>query len=211
MRQGKNRRLANVKTRRETGLDYVMFNLDLNTPFGRKQLKEIQPYYPGEEEELRQELDRVERMIHFVRQNQNLTDKIQEVFMEVKDSSLTISRSGSTTLSTVELYEVKSLLLQMRQLRKLTMEHEIGDYKGCHCVEEIRKSGGVSDTIGAAEQPEDGAPMVNTVPEEYFLEDTEDLLDELDPRGDRMNTFYIYDEFSPLLGEFRKKKKEYER
>ena len=29
----------------------------------------------------------------------------------------------------VELYEVKSLLLQMRQLRKLTMEHEIGDYK----------------------------------------------------------------------------------
>ena len=210
MRQGKNRRLANVKTRRETGLDYIMFNLDLNTPFGKKQLKEVQPYYPGEEAELREELDRVERMIHFVKQNQTLTDKIQEVFMEVKDPSLTVSRSGSTTLSTVELFEVKSLLLQMRQLRKLTMEHEIGDYKGCHCVEEIRKSGGVSDTVGAAEQPEDGVPMVNTVPEEYFLEDTEDLLDELDPRGDRMNTFYIYDEFSPLLGEFRKKKKEYE-
>lgn len=210
MRQGKNRRLANVKTRRETGLDYIMFNLDLNTPFGKKQLKEVQPYYPGEEAELREELDRVERMIHFVKQNQTLTDKIQEVFMEVKDPSLTVSRSGSTILSTVELFEVKSLLLQMRQLRKLTMEHEIGDYKGCHCVEEIRKSGGVSDTVGAAEQPEDGVPMVNTVPEEYFLEDTEDLLDELDPRGDRMNTFYIYDEFSPLLGEFRKKKKEYE-
>ena len=207
MRQGKNRRLANVKTRRETGLDYIMFNLDLNTPFGKKQLKEVQPYYPGEEAELREELDRVERMIHFVKQNQTLTDKIQEVFMEVKDPSLTVSRSGSTTLSTVELFEVKSLLLQMRQLRKLTMEHEIGDYKGCRCVEEIRKSGGVSDTVGAAEQPEDGVPMVNTVPEEYFLNDTEDLLDELDPRGDRMNTFYIYDEFSPLLGEFRKKKK----
>ena len=210
MRQGKNRRLANVKTRRETGLDYVMFNLDLNTPFGRKQLKEIQPYYPGEEEELRQELDRVERMIHFVRQNQNLTDKIQEVFMEVKDSSLTISRSGSTTLSTVELYEVKSLLLQMRQLRKLTMEHEIGDYKGCHCVEECKKTGMTEAAEKSATQQEEGAQEVNTVPEEYFLEDTEDLLDELDPRGDRMNTFYIYDEFSPLLGEFRKKKKEYE-
>ena len=210
MRQGKNRRLANVKTRRETGLDYIMFNLDLNTPFGKKQLKEVQPYYPGEEAELREELDRVERMIHFVKQNHTLTDKIQEVFMEVKDPSLTVSRSGSTTLSTVELYEVKSLLLQMRQLRKLTMEHEVGDYKGSHCAEECRKSGGVSETIGAAEQPEDGVPIVNTVPEEYFLEDTEDLLDELDPRGDRMNTFYIYDEFSPLLGEFRKKKKEYE-
>ena len=210
MRQGKNRRLANVKTRRETGLDYIMFNLDLNTPFGKKQLKEVQPYYPGEEAELREELDRVERMIHFVKQNQTLTDKIQEVFMEVKDPSLTVSRSGSTTLSTVELFEVKSLLLQMRQLRKLTMEHEVGDYKGCHCVAECRESGDIINTLGAAEYAEDGVPVVNTVPEEYFLKDTEDLLDELDPRGDRMNTFYIYDEFSPLLGEFRKKKKEYE-
>ena len=139
MRQGKNRRLANVKTRRETGLDHVMFNLDLNTPFGRKQLKEIQPYYPGEEEELREELGRVEMMIEFVKQNRTLTDKIQEVFMEVKDPSLTVQRSGSTTLSVVELYEVKSLLLQMRQLRKLTMEHEIGDYKGSHCISEIKR------------------------------------------------------------------------
>ena len=47
MKQGKNRRLANAKTRRETGLDYVMFNLDLNTPFGKKQLKELKPFYPG--------------------------------------------------------------------------------------------------------------------------------------------------------------------
>ena len=84
MRQGKNRRLANVKTRRETGLDYVMFNLDLNTPFGKKQLKEVQPYYPGEEEELRQELDRVEKMIRFVGQNRTLTDKIQEVLKKTK-------------------------------------------------------------------------------------------------------------------------------
>ena len=215
MRQGKNRRLANVKTRRETGLDYVMFNLDLNTPFGKKQLKEVQPYYPGEEEELRQELDRVEKMIRFVEQNRTLTDKIQEVFMEVKDPSLTISRSGSTTLSTVELFEVKSLLLQMRQLRKLTMEHEIGDYKGCHCVEESKESKESSRADEISEAPVqseggDSEPEVNTVPEEYFLEDTEDLLDELDPRGDRMNTFYIYDEFSPLLGEYRKTKKEYE-
>ena len=60
MKQGTNRRLANVKTRKETGLDYIMFNLNLNTPFGKKQLKEIQPFYPGEEAELRAELDRVE-------------------------------------------------------------------------------------------------------------------------------------------------------
>ena len=93
MIQGKNRRLATVKTRRETGLDYVMFNLDLNTPFGKKQLKEIQPYYPGQEDEHRAELDRVARMIEFVKQNKTLTDKIRDVFMEVKDPSLTVQWS----------------------------------------------------------------------------------------------------------------------
>ena len=142
MKQGTNRRLANVKTRRETGLEYVMFNLDLNTPFGKKQLKEIKPYYPGEEEALRGEFDRVERMIQFVEQNQTLTDKIQEVFMEMKDPSLTVQRSDSVTLSTVELYEIKMLLLQMRQLRKLTIEHDEGDYRGVHCKAECDEAAG---------------------------------------------------------------------
>lgn len=208
MIQGKNRRLANEKTRRETGLEYVMNNLDLNTPFGMKERKEIKPYYPGQEDELRSELDRVEHMISFIRQNRTLTDKIKEVFMEVKDVSFTIERSGSCTLSTVELFDIKSLLLQMRQLRKLTIDHEIGDYKGhCCCVSEDRP-------VKREEAPEyqltEGEPIVETVPEEYFLEDTEDVLDSLDPRGDRLNTFYIYDEFSKRLGLYRKRKRDFE-
>ena len=214
MIQGKNRRLANVKTRRETGLDYVMFSLDLNTPFGKKQLKEVRPYYPGEEAELRDELDRVEQMIAFVKQNQILTDKIQEVFMEVKDTTLTIERSGAVTLSTVELFEIKSLLLQMRQLRKLTMEHEIGDYQGAHCCCAAEPSADSAASEARAENMPaaraEGEAAVDTVPQEYFLADTEDLLDELDPRRDRMNTFYIYNEFSPKLDAYRTKKKEYE-
>lgn len=214
MIQGKNRRLANVKTRRETGLDYVMFSLDLNTPFGKKQLKEVRPYYPGEEAELRDELDRVEQMIAFVKQNQILTDKIQEVFMEVKDATLTIERSGAVTLSTVELFEIKSLLLQMRQLRKLTMEHEIGDYQGAHCCCAAEPSADSAASEARAENMPaaraEGEAAVDTVPREYFLADTEDLLDELDPRRDRMNTFYIYNEFSPKLDAYRTKKKEYE-
>ena len=214
MIQGKNRRLANVKTRRETGLDYVMFSLDLNTPFGKKQLKEVRPYYPGEEAELRDELDRVEQMIAFVKQNQILTDKIQEVFMEVKDATLTIERSGAVTLSTVELFEIKSLLLQMRQLRKLTMEHEIGDYQSAHCCCAAEPSADSAASEARAENMPaaraEGEAAVDTVPQEYFLADTEDLLDELDPRRDRMNTFYIYNEFSPKLDAYRTKKKEYE-
>ena len=46
--------------------------------------------------------------------------------------------------------------------------------------------------------------------EEFILVDTVELLDILDPRRDRMNTFYIYDDFSEKLAGFRKRKRELE-
>ncbi len=175
MRMGTNRRLANVKTRHETGLDYIMQSIDLNTPFGKKQLKEIKPYFPGEEDELRKELDKVESMVNFVQENGRLVEQIQELFMEVKEVSHSISRAATQTLAVVEIYEIKSLLLGMRRLLQLTK-------KGDNLL----------------------------VPEEFILEDTTDLLDVLDPRQDRINTFYIYDEFSEKLKELRGKKREFE-
>ena len=175
MIMGSNRRLANVKTRREVGLDYVMQSIDLNTPFGKKQLKEIKPYYAGQEDELNAEFDKMEQMVQFVRDNGKFVEQIQELFMEVKDISYSIERSANQTLSVVEIYEIKSLLLSMRRLRQLSMKDE---------------------TL--------------LVPAEYLLEDTTDLLDVLDPRRDRINTFYIYDEFSEVIRDLRAKKREYE-
>ena len=175
MRMGSNRRLANVKTRQETGLEYIMQSIDLNTPFGKKQLKEIKPFFPGEEDELREELDKVESMVNFVQENGRLVEQIQELFMEVKEVSHSITRAANQTLAVVEIYEIKSLLLGMRRLLQLTK-------KGDELL----------------------------IPEEYILEDTTALLDVLDPRRDRINTFYIYDEFSDKLKELRGKKREFE-
>ena len=176
MRMGSNRRLANVKTRRETGLDYIMQSIDLNTPFGKRILKETKPFFPGEEDELRDELNKVEEMVGFVKKNSRLTDEIQQLFMEVKDVSYSINRAATQTLSVVEIYEVKSLLLSMRKLLQIGKKA-------------------------------DGSLLI---PEEYIPEDTTELLNILDPRQDRINTFYIYDEFSEKLRELRGKKREYE-
>ena len=175
MRMGSNRRLANVKTRRETGLDYVMQSINLNTPFGKRILKETKPFFPGYEAELREELDKVETMVGFASANSRLVDEIQQTFMEVKDVSYSINRAANQTLSVVEIYEIKSLLLSMRKLT------QIGT-KGGEWV----------------------------LPAEYKPEDTTELLDILDPRRDRINTFYIYDEFSETLRELRGKKREFE-
>lgn len=166
------RRLANIKTRKETGLDYVISEIELGTPFGKKAIKEKQPFFPGQEEELRRELDKIEDMICLAEENSRSIDILQETFMEMKDNSFTIERSKSAVLSVVELFEIKSLLLQMKKIRDLFQD--------------------------------------TGLPAEFVLEDTESLLDVLDPRGDRLNTFYIYDEFSENLGEKRREKRSIE-
>lgn len=94
--------------------------------------------------------------------------------MEMKDLSYTIRRSHRNALSVLELFEVKTMLLQMQKIEKLCAQTE------------------------------------SPVPKEYVLDDVTPLLDRLDPRGDRLNTFYIYDDFSEKLAELRKEKHRYE-
>ena len=168
------KRLANAKTRSETGFDYVMSRININTPFGKKMIKEKRPFFPGEEHMLRGEFDKLGKILEFISAYPAKTDELLQIFMEVKDLSFTISRSWKDVLSVVELFEVKSLLLRMDRisgiLTGLTVE----------------------------------------IPGEYILVDLEELVSRLDPRNDKMDTFYIYDEFSEELKEARKRKREIE-
>ena len=114
----KTRRLANKKTRTETGLDYVVSALNLLTPFGSRLIKEQKPYFPGQERELRAELERVQRMVEIAAANEREISVLQETFMMMKDNSFTIERSARAALSVVEIFEIKSLLLLIDKVRK---------------------------------------------------------------------------------------------
>ena len=58
-------------------------------------------------------------MICFARENQRSIEMLSEAFMEIKDTTYTIDRSGRNTLSVVELYEIKTLLLMMRKIEQI--------------------------------------------------------------------------------------------
>lgn len=167
-------RLANVKTRSETGLDYVMQGVNVSTPYGKKLTKELVPFMPGQENELEDEFYKVEKLLNLVHDKPRTVELLLEVFMDMKDAGFTIERSKRNALSVVELFEIKSLLLKMKKIKELLTD--------------------------ASEY----------VSKELILEDTTELLDILDPRKDRLDTFYIYDDFSEKLGELRKKKREFE-
>ncbi|MFV0517188.1 MAG: MutS-related protein [Aminipila sp.] len=167
-------RLANVKTRKETGLTYVMQSVYTATPFGTKIMKELEPFMPGQEESLIKEFSRIENIFKMLEGRPKIKDILYECFMETKDCSFTLERSENNTLSVVELFEIKSLLIIMERVSKLLLDNK--EY----------------------------------VPEEYFLEDIEGVLNTLDPSKERINTFYIYDEFSEELGPLRKEKRDLE-
>lgn len=117
-------RLANVKTRKETGLSYVMQSVYTATPFGTKIMKELNPYMPGEEEALKREFSRIEKIFEMLHDKPNLKDFLYESFMETKDCTYTLERSGNNTLSVVELFEVKNLLIIMEKVRQLQIENQ---------------------------------------------------------------------------------------
>lgn len=167
-------RLSNVKTRSETGLDHVMQSINVMTPFGKKRMKDIVPFMPGDEDLLNDEFRKLEELLALSGEKPQTVEMLIEVFMDMKDISFTIERSRNNALSVVELFEVKSLLLKMKQV-----------------IELLEAAG-------------------HQLSEEFILIDTMELLDTLDPRRDRMNTFYIYDDFSEVLGGLRKRKRELE-
>lgn len=167
-------RLANVKTRKETGLSYVMQSIYTATPFGTKIMKELEPYMPGQEEALEREFSKMEQISRMLNQKPKLGDILSECFMETKDCTYTLERSANSTLSVVELFELKSLLLIMEKIRKLLLDNQ------------------------------------EFVLKEFMLNDIEEILNTLDPGKERINTFYIYDQFSENLGPLRKQKHEFE-
>ncbi len=113
-----NLRLANVKTRKETGLDYVAGLINVQTPYGTKELQGMKPFFPGMEGELRAELEKTEKLIELIKAKPTGVEKLLEVFMLMKDFSFIIERSAKETLTVVELYEVKNMMIQTEKLEK---------------------------------------------------------------------------------------------
>jgi dsDNA-specific endonuclease/ATPase MutS2 len=112
------KRLANSKTKNQSGLDYVMGSLNLLTPFGEKAKKEMEPFFPGQEEDLRQELERIHLLKETIVSRKEYWNPVEGAFMEMKDCTFSITRAGKDVLTVVELFELKNLLLAMEKLHQ---------------------------------------------------------------------------------------------
>jgi len=111
-------RLANVKTRNQAGFDFVVSSLNILTPFGESAKKNLQPFFPGQEALLKEELDRLAFLKKSKEEEKKFWDSVEMTFMEMKDTSFTIRRAKKDVLTVVEIFELKQLILAMEFLRK---------------------------------------------------------------------------------------------
>ncbi|MDR2354974.1 MAG: hypothetical protein LBE16_02145 [Clostridiales Family XIII bacterium] len=104
------------RTNSETGFLDVLSELRPHTPFGKKRAAAARPFMPGEEADLEAEYDRLEGVRDMIAAHGDAAKRITGVFDEIKDLSHSLTRCGEDVLSTVELFEVKLLLLHTETL-----------------------------------------------------------------------------------------------
>lgn len=113
------------KTERSLDFQYILNGINVKTPYGQFYKKKIRAFKPGQEEKLKEELDRVEEFIPYA-QNKGFIKEINRIFHSIKDLGYTIKRAmKGLVLSEVELFEIKNFLFSIRNLRELLDEEGI--------------------------------------------------------------------------------------
>jgi hypothetical protein len=107
---------ASERTNRETGFFDVLSELRLRTPYGKKRAAAARAFAPGDEAALEAEFDRLQGVRNMLAAHGDAAKRIEGVFDEIKDLSLTLARCSELVLSTVELFEIKVLLLRTEAL-----------------------------------------------------------------------------------------------
>lgn len=114
--------------KQNASLEWVLHELQPASACGRALLNDLRPGGPGDRLQLERELDDLQRMADADAVQWRMLMRLSHGFSQVKDLRKTFSRCRALTLGDVELFEVKSFLLQMQRLAPQTaqLESELG-------------------------------------------------------------------------------------
>lgn len=110
---------ANNKTKETVGFNFMLQKMETRTPYGFQRLKEIKAYEIGEEGKLKEELDLISHVIHWIKDESETIQSLDDILCHIKELKQTIRRSRGEDLTVVELYELKVLFLHMEKIKSL--------------------------------------------------------------------------------------------
>lgn len=103
--------------RKQIGFEYILNKLNVNTPYGTDEIKNLEVY--TDIEKLNKELGLVENTISEIKNSPNEFNEIDKVFMVMKDVRNSLKKCNNTskmTLDEVELFEIKMFSIAMGEL-----------------------------------------------------------------------------------------------
>lgn len=114
----------NFHQKEEIGLVWVLDQLHPASACGRERLRAAKPAGPAQRRELERELEDVQRLVQADGEQRRLMAQMVHIFSQVRDVRPTLARCREVSLGDVELFEIKSLLLQLARLAPLSAELE---------------------------------------------------------------------------------------
>ncbi|MEW9121928.1 MAG: hypothetical protein AB2421_04380 [Thermotaleaceae bacterium] len=99
------------ETAKNLDMDYIFNRIVVYTPYGEGKKKEMSLYQRGEEEALKEELDRTDKVLRLLENHRYIFVEIRNLFKTIKDLRGSFQRvKERETLSVIELFEIKIFL-----------------------------------------------------------------------------------------------------
>lgn len=106
------------RERDSIGFNYIIGKLEVITPYGSEEVQNIKPFKKEEKESLIKEFNYIELIIENLDGQNELFDKVKNIFFKVKDIRHSVKRcKAGVILDEVELYEIKVFSLLSEELR----------------------------------------------------------------------------------------------
>ena len=114
--------------RENIGFEYIKSKMLPATPFGAELIKNIYPFDRDKRDTLKEELKNLNNLYQKYDNVKSDVNAIRRIFMQMKDVRGSIKFGRDNTLSDIELFEIKTLLMHMEKLRPLIerVSKEIG-------------------------------------------------------------------------------------
>lgn len=103
--------------RENIGFEFIKSKILPATPFGAELVKSIRPFRKDERDILETELSNLNKLSSNYEEVKSDINAIRRIFMQMKDVRGSIKFGRDNTLSDIELFEIKILLMQLEKLK----------------------------------------------------------------------------------------------
>ncbi len=157
------------------GLNFLLDELELNTPYGYSKKKEIKPFKFANKEELLIELNNVEKIVINFNEKKIFFNEMECILSEFKDIRNSIkNKDDEYIFDDVELFEIKSFSVLLEKFIALYYKMELN--------------------------------LTNVK-----FASLREVISLLNPQGQDLNNFYVYEGYSKVLSQIREQKSDIEK